>query len=70
MPQVLALVLAGAGLYAGYRWLSREIRRAVAAAGPQDEPRGGAANVRGAPRDLGALEWDEKLGAYRPSRQA
>ena len=74
MPQVIALVLAGAGLYAGYRWVSREIGRALAAS---DEAQGGlrthaaqTAKVSGVPKDLGSLEWDEAAGVYRPSKQA
>lgn len=71
MPQVIALVLAGAGLYAGYRWVSREIRRALAAASEaQEELRNQATKVSGVPKDLGALEWDEEAGVYRPSKRA
>lgn len=71
MPQVIALVLAGAGLYAGYRWVSREVRRALAAAEEaQEELRTQAAKVSGMPKDLGSLEWDEETGVYRPSKQA
>ncbi len=71
MPQVIALVLAGAGLYAGYRWVSREVRRALAAAEEaQEELRTRAAKVSGMPKDLGSLEWDEETGVYRPSKQA
>lgn len=54
MPHVLALVAVGAGLYAGYRWVSR-----VIAKGQSD---GG----RVAPKDLGTLEYDAKAGVYRP----
>lgn len=71
MPQVIALVLAGAGLYAGYRWISREIGGALTAASEaQEELRSQAANVSGVPKDLGTLEWDEAAGVYRPSEQA
>lgn len=71
MPQVIALVLAGAGLYAGYRWVSREVRRALAAAEEaQEELRTRAAKVSGMSKDLGSLEWDEETGVYRPSKQA
>lgn len=71
MPQVIALVLAGAGLYAGYRWVSREIGRALTAAGEaQEELRSQAAKVSGVPKDLGTLEWDEAAGVYRPSSSA
>lgn len=55
MPHVIALVVAGAGLYAGYRWVSRVIAR-----GQQREGR------RVTPKDLGNLEYDAKAGVYRP----
>lgn len=71
MPQVIALVLAGAGLYAGYRWMSREIGRAVTAASEAQEGlRSQAAKVSVVPKDLGTLEWDEAAGVYRPSGPA
>jgi len=71
MPQVIVLVLAGAGLYAGYRWLSREVRRAIAAASDDHEDlKTEAAKRSGVPKDLGPLEWDEKAGVYRPTRRA
>jgi len=70
MPQVIVLVLTGAGLYAGYRWVSREVRRALAAAAEaHDGLKTEAAKAAGVPKDLGPLEWDEKAGVYRPSRQ-
>jgi len=70
MPQVIALLLAGAGAYAGYRWVSREVRRALATAQKAEEGlRRQAANVSGAPKDLGSLEWDAEAGVYRPSKQ-
>lgn len=67
MPQVIALVLAGAGIFAGYRWLSREVRRAIATA--DDEINSQAVKSSRMPKDLGSLEWDEKAGVYRPVRQ-
>ena len=72
MPQLLLLVAAGAGLYTGYRWVSREVARAMeAAARAQDDVRNRAANASGGgPRDLGALEWDETSGAYRPKAKS
>ena len=54
MPQLLLLVAAGAGLYSGYKWVSRELAKASE-----------QAQARAA-KDLGTLVWDEKLGAYRP----
>jgi hypothetical protein len=68
MPQLLVLMAAGAGLYAGYKWLSREVGRAHEAADrAQAELRRNAQGGRAAgPKDLGELVWDEKAGAYRP----
>jgi hypothetical protein len=60
-------VAAGVAAYAGYRWLQRQLERL-------DEGRRDATGAtradRGAgdPKDLGALEWDEETGAYRPRR--
>jgi len=54
MPQLLLLVVAGAGIYTGIKWVSREVAKAQA-----------HVKARGA-KDLGTLVWDEKLGAYRP----
>ena len=68
MPHLYALALVGAGLYAGYRWLSRsaqvvaaEVRRA------EDELRARA----GVPiqKDMGRLEYDPATGVYRPTRR-
>ena len=56
MPHVLAMVIAGAGLYAGYRWVSRTIAKG--------EQRGAAPSV--SPKDLGTLEYDDRAGVYRP----
>jgi hypothetical protein len=65
MPQVVAAVLIGAGIAAGFKWIAREMARAVDdARGAHDDrpPR----NVT-APKDLGRLEWDAKSGVYRPA---
>lgn len=68
MPQVVGLVLIGAGLYAGYCWLagaaervSAEMRRA------EEELRRRSAEAMGEPRDLGRLEYDPKSGVYKPA---
>jgi hypothetical protein len=65
MPQLIMLGLAGAGLYAGWRWLAREFQRAIEAA---DRAEAEATARTAAPRDLGKLEWDPEAGVYRPSR--
>jgi hypothetical protein len=68
VPQVIALALLGAGLYAGYRWLARtageigaEMRRA------EDELTQRATGR--IEKDLGALEFDPASGVYRPAKQ-
>ncbi len=69
MPQVVAAVLIGAGIAAGFKWIAREMAR-----GAEDErvahkkyDKMGHRNVTTAPKDLGALEWDAKRGVYRPA---
>lgn len=69
MPQVIALALLGAGLYAGYRWFTRttseiaaQMRRA------EEELRQGAAGR--IEKNLGALEYDPAAGVYRPQRKS
>lgn len=66
MPQLLALALVGAGLYAGYRWVARSAREVLA----ESERRTAAARQRhrqGEPIDRGALVWDESAQVYRPN---
>jgi hypothetical protein len=63
MPQLVVLGLLGAGLYAGYRLIAREVRRAVAAAEAE------LASRKGMPRDLGTLEWDAEARVYRPTKR-
>ncbi len=63
MPQVVALAVLGAGLYAGVRWVSRQVDRI------QEEARKAEAELKrraSEPKDLGALEYDEGTGVYRP----
>lgn len=67
MPHLLALVIAGAGLYAGYKWVSRKVAEAQAAALKREgELREAMARGRGGPKDLGTLEYDPATGVYRP----
>lgn len=69
MPQLVAFIAIGAGLYAGYRWISREFRRVgEASRAARETVRQRAAGRTHGPRDLGALEWDERAQAYRPKR--
>jgi hypothetical protein len=68
MPQLIGLALAGAALYAGYKQLSKVLRRAAQAAElARAELRRRAGENTSGPKDLGALEWDEKAGVYRPA---
>ena len=70
MPPLIAFALVGAGVYAGYRWLSRELDRATAEARRMDGAREQRAREETAvPKDLGPLEWDAASGVYRPSRR-
>ena len=59
MPQLIALAVAGAVAYAGYRWIAGHNRRAAQA-------RTATQQSRSEPRDLGDLSWDEAAGVYRP----
>jgi hypothetical protein len=66
MPQVVAAVLIGAGIAAGFKWIAKEMARVA------DEARvahrdTASRNVTTAPKDLGRLEWDAKSGVYRPA---
>ena len=69
MPQVIALALLGAGLYAGYRWLARatsEIADQMQRAEDDAAPGGQAGRIE---KNLGALEYDPVAGVYRPVRR-
>lgn len=66
MPQVVAAVLIGAGIAAGFKWIAKEMARAAEETRVAHE-RTGRRNVATAPKDLGALEWDAKSGVYRPA---
>lgn len=69
MPQVVALALLGAGLYAGYRWFTRTTRELAAQMQrSEEEVRQEAAPGR-IEKNLGALEYDPAAGVYRPARK-
>jgi hypothetical protein len=67
MPQVLALIAAGAGLYAGFKWVSRTLAEAQKAARVREaELKDAMARSGVVPKDLGTLERDPSTGVYRP----
>ncbi|MCB1550312.1 MAG: hypothetical protein KDJ41_21120 [Hyphomicrobiaceae bacterium] len=68
MPQILVLVVVGAGLYAGYRWLSKEARRASETVKRAQEELSRRAAGTPEEKDLGALERDPATGVYRPRK--
>lgn len=66
MPHVFGAMLIAAGVYAGTRWLVQTLeRQAAEAARVADEIKRRAA-AAGAPKDLGALEYDATAQVYRP----
>ncbi len=69
MPQLVGLMVVGAGLYAAYRALGRIAERMSAEVlRAEEELRRRAANAGAIEKDLGALEWDEAQQVYRPKR--
>ncbi|MBL8564755.1 MAG: hypothetical protein JNM89_03455 [Hyphomicrobiaceae bacterium] len=71
MPQVVFLMIAGAGLYAGGRWAMRQLERMAAeTARAAEEMRQHAEDAARSDtaRDLGALVLDPATGQYRPKR--
>ncbi len=69
MPQVIALALLGAGLYAGYRWVTRATREIADQMQRTDEALRQEANTGRIEKNLGALEYDPASGVYRPVRR-
>lgn len=63
MPQLIGLVLAGAALWAGYRWLRKETRRVEAELNDAEQ-----ALKRGEEKAIPTLKRDPETGVYRPSR--
>ncbi len=66
MPPLIVLAIAGAGVYAGYKYFSKLVEQAAA---PAKQQKREAARA-GEPKDLGGLEWDAQSGAYRPKKGA
>ena len=71
MPPLLFLAIAGAGVYAGYKLVTKLIEQAQTPAKSDVERwRREAAAHAEEPKNLGGLEWDEQTGAYRPKKGA
>lgn len=68
MPQVIALALLGAGVYAGYRWFTHAAREFGERMQRRDEELQQQAAGR-IEKNLGALEYDPVAGVYRPARK-
>jgi hypothetical protein len=69
MPQLVGLVVVGAGLYAAYKALGRMVQQvSVQATRAEEELQRRAAAAGAIEKDLGALEWDEVQQVYRPKR--
>jgi hypothetical protein len=69
MPQLVGLVMVGAGLFAAYKALERMTQRvSVDVARAEEELRRRAAAAGAIEKDLGALEWDDAQQVYRPKR--
>jgi hypothetical protein len=69
MPQLVGLMVVGAGLYAAYKAIGRiaqQVSEQIARA--EEELSRRTAEVRVTEKDLGALEWDEVQQVYRPKR--
>jgi len=66
MPQVVAIMIAGAGLYAGFKWVSHVVAQAKDAARSMEEQAERARAAARGPKDLGTLEYDQETGVYRP----
>lgn len=69
MPQLVGLMLLGAGLYAGYKALAGFAAHVADEMTRADEAVRQAAAERAPVRekDLGRLEWDEAAKVYRPA---
>lgn len=60
MPQVLAALFVGAGVYSALKWISKQL---VAHA---EAVQRHAASAADGPKDLGSLEFDPDAKVYRP----
>ncbi len=70
MPPFIILAVAGVGLYAGYKFLSKLVAQAQTESPSEvKRRRRETAAAMGNPKDLGELEWDETVGAYKPRQR-
>ena len=72
MPHLLVLLLAGAGLYVGYRWFRRESERVAGDLKRADAELKRQASSDPPTKDLGRLELDRETGekAIRRGRRS
>ena len=68
MPQLFALAVVGAGLYAGYRWFMRTTDAVKAEVLRAQEELQRRAMGSALPKDMGELQYDPASGVYRPKR--
>ena len=68
MPPLIFLVIAGAGLYAGYKLITALKGEAGQNSKVEAVRRKQASAAKAGAKDLGELEWDEKSGAYIPKK--
>jgi hypothetical protein len=67
MPQLIAVMIAGAGLYAGFNWIAKTLERQTRGAARQGEGlQRRAAEAARVAKDLGALEYDPETQVYKP----
>jgi hypothetical protein len=68
MPQLVAVAIAGAAVYAGLKWFARTLERhALEARRQADEMQRRTTEAARVPKDLGALEYDAEAQVYRPA---
>lgn len=67
MPQLVIAAVLGAGLYAGYRFISRTARKMAddARRAQEDLMRQASGAVE---KNLGNLEYDAASGVYKPTK--
>jgi hypothetical protein len=66
MPQLIAVFVAGAGIYAGLKWLAKALENQAHVAARQADELKRRADKGRVPKDLGTLEYDPESGVYKP----